>query len=96
VSYDVTPAPEGADPVKWAAHQGGTCGGYYKCGFCAAIVAREKARLEAQHAGPGAPRRAPTQTVEDSARARRAHRQKRKAERAARNKARKLQRKRMR
>jgi hypothetical protein len=43
VSYDVTPAPAGVDPEKWAAHQSGACGGYYKCGICAAEVSALKA-----------------------------------------------------
>jgi hypothetical protein len=43
VSYDVTPPPAGVDPEKWAAHQSGACGGYYKCGICAAEVSALKA-----------------------------------------------------
>jgi hypothetical protein len=43
VSYDVTRPPAGVDPEKWAAHQSGACGGYYKCGICAAEVSAMKA-----------------------------------------------------
>jgi hypothetical protein len=42
VSYDVTPPPAGVDPEKWAAHQSGACGGYYKCALCAEIIGAAK------------------------------------------------------
>jgi hypothetical protein len=51
VSYDVTPAPAGVDPEKWALHERGACGGYYKCGFCATNVAAEKLRQELAFSG---------------------------------------------
>jgi hypothetical protein len=76
VSYDITPPPEGADPEKWAVHERGACGGYYKCAFCAEIIGRAKL-LEEQT-------RLPTQTGEDAARARAARRVKAKAARRAR------------
>jgi hypothetical protein len=99
MSYDVTPAPAGVDPEKWAAHQSGACGGYYKCGICAQLISEMKLleerayRERADVAGPTPRRRAnPTMTFGDSSRARAARREKAKAAR----RARKLQRRRAR
>jgi hypothetical protein len=46
MGYDLTDPPAGADPEKWRAHEAGSCGGYYKCGFCATNVAAAKLREE--------------------------------------------------
>jgi hypothetical protein len=51
MSYDVTPPPAGVDPEKWAAHQSGACGGYYKCGICARIIGAAKDAEFARYAG---------------------------------------------
>ncbi len=99
MSYDATPAPAGADPEKWAAHEAGSCGGYYRCAFCAEIISRPKSiEAEAREVGTHdgrtrrtAPRQ-PTQTDEAAARSREARRAKAKAAR----KARKVQRRRVR
>jgi hypothetical protein len=78
MGYDVRTAPPGADAQKWAAHEAGSCGGYYKCSFCAVNAAAEKLREEQGR------RREPTQSATDAAKARDARRAKAKAARLAR------------
>ena len=88
MSYDVTPAPPGADPEKWAAHEAGSCGGYYRCSFCAAIVGRAK---DAEAASSSSRPLTREERAQDRARLER-----RRAKAKAAKRARKLQRRRSR
>jgi hypothetical protein len=91
MSYDATPPPAGIDPEKWAAHQSGACGGYYKCGICSAAISAMKTAEFERFSGPRSrPLTREERAREDGKRARR------RAKAKAARRARKLQRRRAR